>query len=896
MSTGETLDPTAALGYASTRGYDQIVAHLLPYTKTAAAPNLVTLLERMVCRAAVLGYVKQVSLFIDYGADPNAAPDNITPLQHATRNGHTSLVHCLLSNGKVDVDSKTGTDTDKPILLAVRKGYEPVAQRLLAAHADLNCLTMDGSKRTPLYLAAEHGHKAIVHHLLAAEDPAHRVLDNQSSSGTSPLIIACMKEYSEIAKLLLDTDASVKLCDSNGHTALYHTLRPGSENLAMQILERVSSVDEIKDIGDIFLRAAYLGFITIIRRCLDAGALQDRALLTGYSDREAYGRKALHGAAFKGRYHIVRLLLSLGADVDPQDSMDLTPLALAAEAGEADIVELLLAYSADARLKTTEGETIVSRVAKVSEDSSRHASVVKMLLDAGTDPMRLTITRGMPYTGLRPWESSRLSRPSYGIPPLTLSLLEVAELLISAGADPLGLDIDGWLPTHLASQSGNIALLELLWERNPESLEARANDGRTIIHFGLPNPESIRWLLGHQADGNGRDNTGCTPLMTAAIEGLDDAVHNLLDSGCSASTVQETAKITALHFAGKSDGVHVGRALLKNNPEILSYKDAANLSALHLAICSRSTDFVVMLLDEFYSKADKTCLRDLSAVGSDDGETPLISAVRRGHEGVVRRLVMLGAETEYRDKRADSALLEAVSGSNVTLEMLRALLDPNVPNHAKFNAGGGARGKFNTALSAAAFGGYDDIARFLLELPDSKADPNIPAGHFANALSAAVRSQTYELVTPLLEADTNVNATDIQGRSAFHIAAHRGAWDTIPLSGELRSFLSILADEEMDWDIEIKDSHGWTPLHWACRHNNSLDIVEALVQCGADFKHVTEEGWSPENISATHGALNIFDYVEQNLMPVEVSSFEDSTRKTDSDGREKKSRHRRWKT
>lgn len=53
-------------------------------------------------------------------------------------------------------------------------------------------------------------------------------------------------------------------------------------------------------------------------------------------------RTALHEAAKLGRRDIVALLLASGAHPDPQSSYGFTPLALAAQSGHTEIMELLL--------------------------------------------------------------------------------------------------------------------------------------------------------------------------------------------------------------------------------------------------------------------------------------------------------------------------------------------------------------------------------------------------------------------------------------------------------------------------------------------------------------------------------------------------------------------------
>ncbi|ROW10101.1 hypothetical protein VMCG_02079 [Cytospora schulzeri] len=956
-----TTNTAEALEYAAARGHDRIINVLLKYMDEKEPQGLSPLLNRLLCQAAELGYEKQASMWVERGADVNAAPDNITPLQHAVHNGHASLVHYLLDR-EADVNSNAGTCTDtpmdKPILLAARKGHELVVQYLLAAQADITCLTKDGI--TPLYLAAEYGHLTIVRRLLAAEISGHSVVNHQSSGGTSPLIIACTKGHSEIAKTLLSAGASIKSRDSDGNTALYHVLGPNREDFALEVFASVSSFEDFKheDICDVFFRAAELGFDKIIDHCWKSSNQEARIRLKRWSDPGDERRSPLHIAAANGHVRVARLLLDLGfaADLDPEgtSTSELKPLALAAEAGEEEIVELLLQRGANPFVPMPDGQTILSRVARYSKDSARHAKVVRLLKSVDIDPNsfdeyeytalhwaviggKLEITRALLQ---HPTVNPNVTTREYGWNALHYladdnlkSTKELGELLIIAGTDPLGLDVDNWLPIHVASRSGNVQMLELLWKHNQESIEASADDGSTPLHFGIKCCElaSIRWLMEHGANGNARGPLKHTPLMMAAYGGSDEPVRILCGYNCDAKMTDEDGG-TALHFAARSGAEGAARELLKRQIGILSARDKINLSALHQAIRNSKIEFAAMLLDDFYPIAGAdTRLDDLRAQSTVDGETPLISAVTREQDGIVRRLLELGAETEYRDHSGYTALLAALERP-YNLRILTMLLDPNAPNHVDVNAGGqehptalhnaakygnfplvktliglGAQvnaqgGQYNTALSAAAASGYHIIAMYLLDFKEQKADPNLPAGGFANALSAALYSQSYELIAPLIQAGVDVNATDIQGRSALHIAARRGSWDVYEelqdrmgsitslvdkqgrtlihhaaMSGKPAHFLQVLVHE--DWaDFDIKDLNGWTPLHWACRQDANLSIVQALVRLGVDLTRATDDGWTPENIAVTHDAGEIAAYIRENMKEKHAPGLDETVR------------------
>jgi ankyrin repeat protein len=945
----ETVDTAEALQYAAARGHDQVVNEIVGYMKSNAPENLHSLLPRLLCRAAQLGYEEQASMWITLGANVNAADDKMTALQHAARNGHASLVREFLEVKITDVKSDICTPADKPtdvpLILAASKGYELVVQHLLAAQADIGCLTKDGTNRTPLYLAASFGHETIVRCLLDSKKLDDIVLNRRDSSGKSPLIIACEEGNIPIVKLLLNKGASLYL-DCRGKTALDDLLRLHERELALKALEsaRLPGPFHHRDICGVFLLAAKLGFEAIVHYCLESVEEEHKTLLVEDKDQEKENRTALHHASANGHISLVKLLLQSNLDVDPKDTAGLTPLVLAAEAGETEIVKLLLAKDANVFPQLPGDQTILSRVASKSKDSTRHAAVVSILLErTNIDPNaidkndraalhwaaalgKFEITKAL-LRGPRAVDPEITDKFSwnalhYLAQEAPKSTKKIAKLLIRAGTDPFGREIDDWLPFHVAARHGNILLLELLWELDANFLEARAADERRPLHFSLESSmlDSVEWLMEHDADGNAKGPGGHTSLMMAAGQGFREAVRTLLDYSCDVKAEAEDGK-TALHFAAGRGEVSIGKNLLEKEETILFSRDENNISALHYAILNQRTAFAAMLLDEFYSRKDEEALlsEDLNALITEDGDTPLILAIKTNQDSIVPKLLKLGAFTEGRDRMGSTALLAAVERPNGDLKILQALLDSHTP-HVDVNAGGdkyptalhnaardgkievvkelirlGAQvnkqgGEYNTALSAAIANGYSSLAIYLLELNEQKVDPNLPAGNFANSLSAALHSQSYDLIDRLLKADVDVNATDIQGRSAFHIGAQLCSWmrlenlrnhpganpgmkDTqgrtifhhAAMSGSYSHFTEILLREQGWEDLEVEDIDGWTPLHWACRHDDNVKIVEILDMLGAKLTRPTKDNWTPEIIAITHEADKVVDLIRTKL-------------------------------
>jgi ankyrin repeat protein len=87
-------------------------------------------------------------------------------------------------------------------------------------------------------------------------------------------------------------------------------------------------------------------------------------------------------AAYKGQKEVVEYLLAKpGLLKDPVDNWGITPLMLAASAGHAKVMEVLLAAGCDFKLKSGDGSTALHRAA-----AQGHLTAVELLLAAGANP------------------------------------------------------------------------------------------------------------------------------------------------------------------------------------------------------------------------------------------------------------------------------------------------------------------------------------------------------------------------------------------------------------------------------------------------------------------------------------------------------------------------------
>ena len=118
-------------------------------------------------------------------------------------------------------------------------------------------------------------------------------------------------------------------------------------------------------LGDSYLQeAAFKGDITQVKKLLDEGHNVNHAL--------GDGETALTSAMRSRRVDVVRLLLAKGADVNTENSpSDRTPLMLAADSGDTEMMKILLDHGADPcrTVKYSDNET-AQRIAEKKHNLS----------------------------------------------------------------------------------------------------------------------------------------------------------------------------------------------------------------------------------------------------------------------------------------------------------------------------------------------------------------------------------------------------------------------------------------------------------------------------------------------------------------------------------------------
>jgi ankyrin repeat protein len=271
------------------------------------------------------------------GADPNAVS---TPLNWAIRFKSKEMVQLLLEFG-ADVRALNSYESyfeiayhrdpafgawllaripDATVVDAAEAGTLEDVRKLIEAGADVNMVTDDQRRRSPLHAALERRDLAMVEYLLdRGADLVGR------GSGYSMLFVAATHRYSvEMTDLLLRHGADPNATDRHGSTPLFSV----AASRWFDVLE---------------------------------------ALIRGGADvnfRDPDGSTPLHAAVrdtdAEGR--AIRTLVKHGANLNAQDHLGNTPLHVAIENTYAASAMTLLELGADPAIRDNEGRTPVQLV------------------------------------------------------------------------------------------------------------------------------------------------------------------------------------------------------------------------------------------------------------------------------------------------------------------------------------------------------------------------------------------------------------------------------------------------------------------------------------------------------------------------------------------------------
>jgi ankyrin repeat protein len=308
-------------------------------------------------------------------------------------------------------------------------------------------------------------------------------------------------------------------------------------------------------------------------------------------------------------------------DVNARDQQGKTPLWVAIENGQKDVVADLLSKGANIQ-DGFQGEKPIHLACRVG-----NKEIVDLLLGKGADPLYKTQSD---FTCLH-FASTRL----------------IAELLVSKGLDVNVQTNYRERPIHLAAERGNLEVVQFLLEKGADPL-ARSRD-MDVIPLNYASTRAVAEVLvaaGAPVNGvpneNGRNTA---PIYSAAEKGRVEVVEYLADQGAQLD-VETYGGSTPIYAAVDKGHADVVAVLLKKGAQPIG---AFKNSVLPAAVKKGNRKIVELLLDGGVNP---------SAQASD---LPLNLAAAHAYPEILELLLDRGADVHGKSGPAYTALHEAAN-------------------------------------------------------------------------------------------------------------------------------------------------------------------------------------------------------------------------------------------
>ncbi|XP_030757368.1 rabankyrin-5 [Sitophilus oryzae] len=589
------------------QGSTKAAAHLAGHVRNLNHVNVEG--ETALHLACERGYDELTGTLVKLGANPNLLTNELrqSPLHYAVKNNASECIEALIEHNKMIEEGSNGEESrllqvnfnlrdiygDTAISLTLNEGYNDLVPILIKGNADIN--VRNGKDFTLLHQSImKEDSKTAIFLLEQGVDINAKTPENET-----PLQLAIHCRLADVVDALCTKGVDMSAPDRLGNCALWAALNSGQENIANILVRHGADTD-----------------------CWNDGP-------------EGCKQTLLHRALDENNEEAAVFLIKAGCDLDSprMPSSDavggecgeagrdgMTPLHLCCSWGLEPVARALIEHRANVNARDAELKTPLHVAIENQNDE-----IISLLLS-------------VPEIDLTLWDKSGLSPFAAA---LTSRNHKAAQAIVDKlPSAPEQFDLKGQNFLHVAIKKGDIESAVFLLAVQVD-VNSRVQDALLTppIHLAAKyaNETLVRSLILAGARVDDRDSQRRTALHIASEAGNAPAVSALLQNNVDFDAV-DVANDNALHIAVREGHLNVVKTLLTESSINAEHVNLKGRNPLH-ELCYYAKENAAAICEFFLE-----CMPDYPINTPDiNGNSPLLLAYMKGNGQLCRVLVKSNA-------------------------------------------------------------------------------------------------------------------------------------------------------------------------------------------------------------------------------------------------------------
>lgn len=309
----------------------------------------------------------------------------------------------------------------------------------------------------------------------------------------------------------------------------------------------------------------------------------------------------------------VRTLMYAHVDVNEKNYAGITPLTVAAEKGNMEIIKMLVEDGkADVNDKSSYGVTPI-----ISASAAGQGEVIEYLVskganvtvkdDMGKTPLLYAVHFDQPKAieSLIKFDNAAINLPdNSGNAPLIYAaqegLLNNVKALLTYGADVNYRNpVSGLSALAAAAAEGHTQVIRALVKNGKADINLPDQSGRTPIFYAAEQnqTEALRTLISLGADVNAQDLSGATLLMLTAAKNQQDCFNLLLRQKSTDLAIQDLQGRSAITYSAYANDTYPAQKLLTAGADI-NERDIAGNTPLLAAIKAKNEHMALFFIQQ----------------------------------------------------------------------------------------------------------------------------------------------------------------------------------------------------------------------------------------------------------------------------------------------------------